>query len=70
MAVGDTVTSPASSFNLPGPRTSHIQVAKPFVFEQQIQDCLGSASVTQAKDDSIRLQGVAWIDSVRKSLQL
>lgn len=53
-----------------GPHPSHIEIAKPYIFQHTITACLNAAGVTEAKDDSIRLQGVAWIDSVRKALQL
>ena len=53
-----------------GPHPSHIEIAKPYIFQHTITACLDAAGVTEAKDDSIRLQGVAWIDSVRKALLL
>ncbi len=53
-----------------GPHPSHIEIAKPYIFQHTITACLNAAGVTEAKDDSIRLQGVAWIDSVRKALHL
>jgi len=53
-----------------GPHPSIIQVAKPYVFEQRLQKCMTEIGVTEAKEDTIRLQGVTWIDNVRKALQL
>ena len=53
-----------------GPHPSFIEVAKPFIFEQRVQGCMNVIGMTEAKEDAIRLQGVAWIDSVRRSLQL
>lgn len=53
-----------------GPHPSYIEIAKPYIFEPKIQECLIGAGVSEAKDDSIRLQGVAWIDSVRKAMHL
>jgi CTD kinase subunit beta len=53
-----------------GPPTSFIQVAKPYIFEQSIQECLKTTGVSQAREDTIRLAGVQWIDSVRKALKL
>ncbi|EXJ81696.1 hypothetical protein A1O1_07761 [Capronia coronata CBS 617.96] len=47
-----------------------VQVAKGYVFEQEIQDCLRETGVTQAREDSIRLAGVQWIDNVRRALKL
>lgn len=53
-----------------GPHPSYIEIAKPYIFEPKIQECLTNAGVSEAKDDSIRLQGIAWIDSVRKAMHL
>jgi hypothetical protein len=53
-----------------GPHPSFIQVAKPYIFEHTIQDCIRLTGVAQAKEDQLRLSGVQWIDSVRKSLRL
>ena len=53
-----------------GPHPSYIEIAKPYVFETKVQECLTTAGVSEAKDESIRLQGIAWIDSVRKFLRL
>ena len=53
-----------------GPHPSFIQLAKPYVFEQSLQQCMTDIGATEAKEDTIRLQGVTWIDSVRKALQL
>ncbi|KAL8825884.1 MAG: hypothetical protein Q9170_007624 [Blastenia crenularia] len=47
----------------PGPHPSYIQIAKPYIFESKIQECLLVAGVTETRDDSIRLQAVLWIDS-------
>ena len=53
-----------------GPHPSYIQIAQPYVFEQKVQECMTAAGVTEQKEDSIRIQGVAWIDSVRKAMHL
>ena len=53
-----------------GPSPSFIQVAKPYIFEHTIQECLKLTGVTQAREDQLRLSGVQWIDSVRRSLRL
>ena len=53
-----------------GPHPSYIEIAKPFIFAPKVRDCLAGAGVSEAKDDSIRLQGVAWIDAVRKAMHL
>lgn len=54
----------------PGPHPSFIEVAKPYIFQQKIDQFLSAIGMAEAKEDSIRLQGVQLIDNVRKSLQL
>lgn len=54
----------------PGPHPSYIQIAKPYVFESKIQECIFAAGVTEARDEDIRLQAVAWIDNVRRAMHL
>ena len=53
-----------------GPHPSFIETAKPYIFQSQIQECLAAAGISEAKDDGIKLQGIAWIDNVRKALHL
>ncbi|KAL8640984.1 MAG: hypothetical protein Q9228_002157 [Teloschistes exilis] len=53
-----------------GPHPSYIQIAKPYVFKSKIQECILAAGITEARDDSTRLQAVAWIDSVRRAMHL
>jgi hypothetical protein len=53
-----------------GPHPSYVQVAKPYVFEQELQQCQQRIGATESQEDVKRLQGVAWIDSVRRALQL
>ncbi|OJJ44139.1 hypothetical protein ASPZODRAFT_145250 [Penicilliopsis zonata CBS 506.65] len=52
------------------PHPSFIQVAKPYVFEQTIQDCLASIGIDPLREEALRLQGVTWIDNVRRALRL
>lgn len=54
----------------PGPHPSYIQIAKPYVFESKIKECMLAAGITEARDEDIRLQAVAWIDNVRRSMHL
>lgn len=54
----------------PGPHPSFIEVAKPYIFHQKIENYLATIGMTEAKEDGIRLQGVKLIDDVRKALQL
>ena len=59
-----------SSIEPPGIHPSFIQVAKPYIFEQTIQDCIYAIGVNPTREESLRLQGVSWIDNVRKVLHL
>jgi hypothetical protein len=47
-----------------------VQVAKAYVFEQEIQKSLSDLGVTATREDNIRLAGVQWIDNVRRALKL
>lgn len=53
-----------------GPHPSYIQVAKPYVFERTVHECIAATGVDQLREDNIRLQGITWIDNVRKALHL
>ena len=53
-----------------GPMPNYVQVARAYVFEQEIQRCLRENGVSQAREDNIRLAGVQWIDNVRRALKL
>ena len=53
-----------------GPHPSYLQVARAYVYEHTLHDSLDAIGINQAKEDSFRLQGVSWIDSVRKALKL
>ncbi len=53
-----------------GPHPSYIEVAKPYIVEQKLQEYMRAIGVNEAREDSMRLQGVSWIDNVRKSMQL
>lgn len=49
---------------------SFVQVAKPYIFEQTIQDCIQAMGVNPIREESQRLQGVTWLDNVRRALRL
>lgn len=49
---------------------NYVQIADAYIFQQTIDDRLRRVNVTQAREDSIRLAGVQWIDNVRKALKL
>lgn len=53
-----------------GPHPSYIEVAKPYILQSRIQKCLTDLHMSDAKEDAVRLQGIAWIDQVRRALQL
>jgi CTD kinase subunit beta len=53
-----------------GPHPSYIQVAKPFLFHQQIQGQLVAIGTNVSREDMYRLQGIQWISDVRYALQL
>ncbi|KAI9807459.1 MAG: RNA polymerase II C-terminal domain kinase beta subunit [Piccolia ochrophora] len=67
---GPNARNAASEQGPVGPHESYIQVARPYIFERKIHDCLAATGADQVKEDSVRLQGIAWLDSVRKALQL
>ncbi|KAJ5169020.1 uncharacterized protein N7482_004614 [Penicillium canariense] len=56
--------------DLPSIHPSFIQVAKPYIFEETIQGCIEAMGVNRTREESLRLQGVSWIDNVRKVLHL
>lgn len=53
-----------------GPHPSYIEVAKPYILQSAVQRCLVDLAMSDAKEDAVRLQGVAYIDQVRRALQL
>ncbi|KAL6708107.1 RNA polymerase II C-terminal domain kinase beta subunit [Coniothyrium glycines] len=53
-----------------GPHPSYIEVAKPYILQSRIQRCLSDMNMSDAKEDAARLQGVTWIDQVRRALSL
>ncbi|KAF2996822.1 RNA polymerase II C-terminal domain kinase beta subunit [Curvularia kusanoi] len=53
-----------------GPHPSFIEVAKPYLLQSRIQTCLSNIQMSDAKEDAVRLQGVTWIDAVRRALSL
>lgn len=59
-----------TSANLPAIHPSFIQVANPYIFEQTVEKCIESLGVNPLRESALRFQGVAWLDSVRKALNL
>lgn len=53
-----------------GPHPSYIEVAKPYILQSRIQKALNELGMSDAKEDAVRLQGVTYIDQVRRALQL
>ncbi|KAK4984960.1 RNA polymerase II C-terminal domain kinase beta subunit [Elasticomyces elasticus] len=71
MAPATPSDRPASTENNGvGPHPSYIQVSRQYIFEHKLQRCLATIGNSEAKEDTNRLQGVAWIDNVRRALQL
>ncbi|KEF55172.1 uncharacterized protein A1O9_08826 [Exophiala aquamarina CBS 119918] len=66
----NTTTATIAAPRRNGPMPNFVQVAKSYVFEQEIQQCLKDNGVTQAREDNIRLAGVQWIENVRRALKL
>ncbi|KAF7173240.1 hypothetical protein CNMCM6106_007344 [Aspergillus hiratsukae] len=70
----DDSTQPAETdASLPEPPAIHpsfIQVAKPYIFEQTIQKCIAAMGINPLREEALRLQGVTWIDNVRRALYL
>jgi len=61
---------PLPGEGLVGPHPSFIEVGKPYIFQHQIQTALAAIGMDEVREDSVRLQGVAWIDNVRRALRL
>lgn len=53
-----------------GPPPSFIHVAKRFIFQQQLQTHMITIGNNPTREDNFRLQGVQWINDVRKALSL
>ena len=53
-----------------GPHPSYIEVAKPYILQSTIEKHLTNVALSESKELNLRLQGVSWIDNVRRSLQL
>jgi hypothetical protein len=69
----DSKTQSGPDTPFPEPPSIHpsfIQIAKPYIFEQTIQKCIAAMEVNPLREESMRLQGVTWIDNVRRALNL
>jgi CTD kinase subunit beta len=64
------VSNMESGLTPPAIHPSFIQVANPYIFEQTVEDCIHAMGVNTTRETSLRLQGVAWIDGVRRALNL
>lgn len=54
-----------------GPHPSFVQVAEPYIFEQTVrQRIVDGSGGNEARENANRLQGVQWIENVRKALHL
>lgn len=68
--MGDSRDSAQDRAEDVGPHPSFLSVAEPYIFEQKIQASLKKLNGDPQKEDAMRFQGVAWIDNVRKALQM
>jgi CTD kinase subunit beta len=68
--VNDSSNTSNGAASLVGPTPSFIYVAKRFVFQQQIQTHMIAIGNNPTREDNFRLQGVQWINDVRKALSL
>lgn len=59
-----------SGTSVAGPHPSYIQVAHPYIFQSQIEELQLTLGVNTAREDASRIQGVQWIQDVRRALQL
>ena len=64
-------TTPVSSApKMIGPHPSHIVVARSYILEKNIRLLREQSGVPESREDNIRLQGVTWIDNVRRALMM
>ncbi|RMZ80052.1 hypothetical protein DV738_g3090, partial [Chaetothyriales sp. CBS 135597] len=49
---------------------NYVQVADAYIFQQTIDERLKRVGVTQAREDTMRIAGVQYIDQVRRALKL
>ncbi|KIV97154.1 hypothetical protein PV10_00936 [Exophiala mesophila] len=69
-------SGPPSSATSAGPRRptgqmpNFVSVAKAYMFQQEIDQCLTITGVSPAREDNLRLAGVQWIENVRRTLKL
>jgi hypothetical protein len=66
----DSANSVNGSAGHVGPPPSFIYVAKRFIFQQQLQTHMIAIGNNPTREDNYRLQGVQWINDVRKALSL
>lgn len=53
-----------------GPHPSFIEVSKQYMTEHQIQRAMKKLGLDESRENQARLHGVAWIDRVRKAMNL
>ncbi|KAI5280705.1 RNA polymerase II C-terminal domain kinase beta subunit, partial [Ascosphaera aggregata] len=53
-----------------GPHPSFVLVARSYIFAPIIHDCLDYARSDPLREEAVRMQGITWIDNVRKALHL
>ena len=56
--------------NMSGPTPGKVVVACSYYTQENLQELLLESRGTEARELSTRLQGVAWLDNIRKALEL
>lgn len=67
---GPSQATPAAPRRPPGQMPNFVSVAKAYMFQQEIDQCLAVTGVSPAREDNLRLAGVQWIENVRRVLKL
>lgn len=62
--------TPTASATQAGPHPGFIEPAQAYIFQHRIEENLAKLGMTEARDDHVRLQGVAWIETAQKGLKL
>ncbi|KXT08979.1 hypothetical protein AC579_4026 [Pseudocercospora musae] len=77
VAMGATKRMSNGEAKIIGPHPSTIRVSAPYITQSAIEKKLAPSgldaqerSLQEAREDTARLQGVAWLDNVRRALQL
>ena len=53
-----------------GPTPGQVVVACSYYSQENLQELLSQSRASEARETTMRLQGVAWIDNIRQALEL